>query len=700
MKLIETKLERRVDEAFTLAALELLPEEVKDHDLTRWLLMTLQSTRKSQLPEPFPTMSFEVNWNAVVAKVSRNVFYFNTHFYLSALFSLGRLWRVSELAAEAAEKALESRNLTRTVLTNINSYTQVLEEMKIAPDDQHALLSDSIREVISFSRSQHLARILISKRLWLEWQDEVQELRGLASECPDEFLYNIEMERSSTTIPQAVHDFMRFSFVDKGIINALANEELKVNISDVVGEAETQLLSIEDRGEGPSILIVDDDKNVRDIIAEALTLTGYNVEAASSGKEALEKLDSAGHQLVICDLQLPDLEGKELLDRMTEKERPSQVIVMTAHGTISNIMDAMKHGAADFLVKPFSVDDLDKVVRGAAARLSTTIVGRGELTNEDDIVATSPSMRKIFKLVDRVAPTNTTVLVAGEPGTGKEAIARAIHRRSQRANNSFVAINCAALSDTLVESELFGHEKGAFTEATSRRLGAFERASGGTLFLDEVEGMPPALQAKLLRVLEEHEFKRSRGSHPVRVDVRVVAATNSDLAQLIKDEKFRSDLFYRLSVFHITVPPLRERRDDIPVLVEHFLKKFSHRYESAVTGISAAALEKLLNYDWPGNVRELKNMIERAVILSQDKEIGPNDLALPELSGIAAEVGDPFGSTNLTVEQLERKIIESTLGRAGGNKTAAATRLGISRTLLRDKLKKYHIEAGHLDTKA
>lgn len=698
MKLIETQLEKRVDEAFTLAALELLPEEVKNHDLTTWLLTTLQSMRRSSLPETFSALSFEINWNAIVAKASRHAFYFNTHFYLSALFSLGRLWRVSELAADAAEKALEYGNLNQTVLSNIEAYSHVLEEMKIDPDDQRTILADSFREIIDFSRSQHLARVLSSKHLWLKWQDEVLELKALASACPDEFLWNTELERSLTTIPQAVHDLIRFSFVDKGTINALARGELEARISDVTEETQTQLPEIEHQAEKPSILIVDDDENVRDMIGEALMLTGYKTETASTGKEALEKLDSASHELVICDLQLPDLDGRDLLDHMTKKTPSSQVIIMTAHGTISNIVEALKHGATDFLVKPFTFGDLDKVVSEAAARLSTTAVGESALANEDDIVATSSSMRQILKLVERIAPTNSPVLISGESGTGKEAIARAIHRRSRRAGDSFVPINCAALPDALFESELFGHEKGAFSGATSRRLGAFELASGGTLFLDQIEYIPLGLQAKLLRLLQEYELKRLGGAQPIHVDVRVVAATDSDLPQLIKKGEFRSDLFYRLSDFHITVPPLREHRDDIPVLAEHFIKRFAYKYERLVT-ISPSALEELHNYDWPGNVRELRNMIERAVILSRGNEIGPNDLALPESSDTAAQVGDAFfGSANLTIEQLERKIIEDTLGRAGGNKTAAAAKLGISRTVLRNKIKKYDIEAGRLDS--
>lgn len=461
-----------------------------------------------------------------------------------------------------------------------------------------------------------------------------------------------------------------------------------------------QPLRLEEPGNTPTILVVDD-KNTTDTISGLLAASGYNVEAASTGREALEKLDSAGHQLVICDLQLPDVDGSEILDRMREKRPSSQVIVMTAHGTMANIVDAVKHGAVDFLVKPFSPDDLRRVVGTAAVRLPKTIVGERNLASVDDIVAMSPSMRQVFKLVDTVAPTNATVLITGESGTGKEVIARAIHRRSQRADHSFVAVNCAAVPETLLESELFGHEKGAFTEAAARRLGMFEQASGGTLFLDQVEDIPLELQSKLMRVLQEREFERLGSSRTLRVDVRVVAATNSDVAQLVEERKFRSDLLFRLNGFQIIVPPLRERREDISVLVEHFLKTFADKYMRPVTKISPAALEKLHNYDWPGNVRELSNIIERAVLLSPDKEIEPSDLPFPDRPDVEADLGKVeglFASTNLTLEQIERKIIENTLRRVDGNKTTAATRLGISRTLFYNKLKKYRIDARRLDS--
>jgi DNA-binding NtrC family response regulator len=280
-------------------------------------------------------------------------------------------------------------------------------------------------------------------------------------------------------------------------------------------------------------------------------------------------------------------------------------------------------------------------------------------------------------------------------------IARAIHRHSRRADRGFVTVNCAAIPESVLESELFGHEKGAFTSAAARRIGVLEQASGGTLFLDEIEDIPLDLQSKLLRVLEEQEFKRVGSSVSLRADVRVVAASNSNLAQLVAEQKFRSDLYYRLSVFPITVPPLRERREDIPALAEHFLKTFTDRYTSPVTKISQAALEKLYHYDWPGNVRELRHVIERAVLLSPGIEIEPNDLPFFEQSDVRAdldEVGRLFPSTNLTLEQIERKIIENTLRRTGGDKTTAATRLGISRTLFYNKLKKYRIVGPRLDS--
>jgi DNA-binding NtrC family response regulator len=301
-------------------------------------------------------------------------------------------------------------------------------------------------------------------------------------------------------------------------------------------------------------------------------------------------------------------------------------------------------------------------------------------------------------MVDKVAPTNVTVLITAESGAGKEVIAHAIHRHSQRADRSFETVNCAAIPESLLESVLFGHEKGAFAGATARRIGVLEQASGGTLFLNDIEDIPLDLQSKLLRVLQEQEFKRVGSPISRRADLRVVAGSNSNLAQLVAEQKFRSDLYFRLSVFPITVPPLRERREDIPALAEHFLKMFTVRYMSRVTKISPAALERLYHYDWPGNVRELKHVIERAVLLSSGIEIEPSDLPFLDRSDVRAGLGEVGGSFPSTLERIERKMIENALRRTGGDKTTAATRLGISRTLFYNKLKKYRIVAPRLDS--
>jgi DNA-binding NtrC family response regulator len=700
MKLVEKKLETRVNEAFTRVAVELLPDELRQDDLTVWLLNTLAS-KKVDAPQRFPALGFEVNWSVVIASVTRHSFYFNTHFYLTALLRIGRLWRVSELAIESAEKALEPHNLRQTVLTNMQSYRPVLVEMNIAPDHQHTFLSDSIREIISVARSQHVVRISNAKRLWRAWRNEVQEFRTLADRCSDEFLYQVDEGKSLTSVPQIVHDVISFSFADRGTINALLNDELEAGITEV-SDVVAELVRFVEEQNRPRILVVDDDKKTSDLISELLAARGYDVESASSGKEALDKLDSIGHQLVICDLQLPDLSGEEILDRLREKRPSSQVIAMTADGRMANIVQAVNHGAADFLVKPISEDDLGIAVTAAEARLPRKVMGKANVPDVDDIIATSPSMRQIVKYVDTVGPTNATVLIMGESGTGKEMIARAIHHRSQRADHSFVAINCAAVPEGLLESELFGHEKGAFTSAAARRLGLFEQASGGTIFLDEVENIPLDLQPKLLRILEEQEIKPLGSSRSLRVDVRVVAAANSDLIQLVEERKFRSDLYYRLSVFPITLMPLRERREDIPGLVEHFLKTSAHTMAVPLPKISPAALMKLVNYDWPGNVRELRNTIERLVILYSGKEIKPADLPFSIRSNVETELGDVeefFRPISPTLDQIERRVIENALRRAGGNKRTAATILGMSRNVLYNKLKKYGLRARPLDSK-
>ncbi len=437
------------------------------------------------------------------------------------------------------------------------------------------------------------------------------------------------------------------------------------------------------------ILIVDDDPGFRNLLETILVGEGYAVESAGSVGEALRAGARRKHDLVISDLKLPDGDGLEVLRWWAENLPETPVIMVTGFGTIASAVEAMKLGAVDYLGKPLSgPDELRLLVRRALDQQQTA--GQCELLREEeaqrftcgDMVANDPKMKRVLELVRKVAPTNASVLISGESGTGKELIARCIHRNSPRSQKVFVPVNCAALSPTLIESELFGHERGSFTGAAGQHLGRFERAHGGTLFLDEIGELDGNLQAKLLRVLQEKTFERVGGTREIAVDVRLIAATNCNLGERVADGKFREDLYYRLNTFPIEVPPLRERPSDIPELARFFLARAARNLRKPRLALTPEAGQVLLSYAWPGNVRELENTMERVAILCDD-EVEPDDLPITS-SGPTRPV---------LFKDIERKAIEDALGANDGNRTRTAKQLGISLRTLQYRLKEYGIAA-------
>ncbi len=440
-----------------------------------------------------------------------------------------------------------------------------------------------------------------------------------------------------------------------------------------------------------NILVVDDEPAFRLFVGTVLRDAGYDATTAQNGAEALTLLGTRHFHLVLTDLKMPDVSGIEILEAVRRDSPEMPVILITAFGTIDSAVEATRKGAADYLLKPLKdPEELRRVVARALRerRLEDAMASmaappsRGGIGGEGDIVGQSPALRRVLDLARSVAPSATTALITGESGTGKELIARAIHRWSPRADGPFVAVNCAALPDTLLESELFGHERGAFTGAVAQRRGRFELAHGGTLFLDEVGDMSPALQGKLLRVLETQEFERVGGTKTVRVDVRVIAATNADLAAAVAARRFREDLYYRLGVFPIPLPPLRQRPEDILPLAEHFLARLGRTLRKPVAGFTPEAQERLRAYAWPGNVRELENVVERAVILARGDHIG-----LPELSLLP--VPAPAAGDGGELKALEHAAIIQALADTGGNRRLAAQRLGIGLRTLQYRLKHY-----------
>lgn len=443
------------------------------------------------------------------------------------------------------------------------------------------------------------------------------------------------------------------------------------------------------------ILIVDDESGIRSILKRVLG-KNHEVLEAENGKEALDILRTHRPDLLVCDLKMPEIDGMEVLRQVPEIDPDLVSIMITAHGSVEDAVQAMKLGALDYFRKPFDVEEVKVVVeKGLSVRSLKTQVAdlRREVRERDRldrILGKSPKMRQAFDLIEQVAPSRSTVLITGESGTGKELIARAIHAHSPRAEKNFVAVNCAAISGELLESELFGHEKGAFTGAVSSKIGKFEYAHGGTIFLDEIGEMDPKLQAKLLRVLQENEIDRVGGTKPIPVDVRVIASTNRSLRDRIKSGDFREDLFYRLNVVNITFPPLRERKEDIPLLAQGFLARYAEQNGRKIEGISPDALEILMKFNWPGNVRELENVIERATVLCRGSQITPDclpeEILSPEVRpGLDIHVG-------MTTLEAERMLILETLKAHDWNRTRAAELLGISIRTLRNKLNEYREE--------
>ena len=449
-----------------------------------------------------------------------------------------------------------------------------------------------------------------------------------------------------------------------------------------------------------SILLADDEEKILIPLRRALEREGYDVVATTRGREARRLLNERIFDVLVVDNLMPDLSGLDLVRDVTasipEADRP-QIVMMTAHATVESAIAAMKLGARDYLQKPFEVDELIVVVAHAVEhqRLRTQhrylISEREEEFDHYGIVGRSRVIQDVIAKAERVAETKSTVLIMGETGTGKELLARAIHDRSAQRNMPLIKVNCAAIPDTLLESELFGHVRGAFTGAATNKKGKFALADGGTIFLDEIGTMSPSLQAKLLRVLQEREFEPLGAERTQRVDVRVIAATNRDIKRLVEDGRFLEDLFYRLNVIPLVLPPLRERREDIPVLVEHFLRKHAHRSGRKIDEIREEALARLNAYDWPGNVRELENTIERAVVLSGGPVIEARDITMPGVVGPASG-GLPSQELRANVEWAERQSVQQALVRAGGVKKDAATLLGISQRALSYYLAKYRVE--------
>jgi nitrogen regulation protein NR(I) len=468
------------------------------------------------------------------------------------------------------------------------------------------------------------------------------------------------------------------------------------------------------------ILIADDEINIRRVLEAILRRDGYDVVTAANGNEALANMGREIHT-VITDLKMPGLDGMGLLRRLSSEYPDVPVVMITAHGSVENAVEAVKLGAFDYLEKPFDQEQISQIV---AKAMRTHVLARRDARPEDPssrgrfrLVGESPAIRQIYAVVEKVADTPSTVLITGESGTGKELVARALHDNSSRHSGPFIKINCAAIPKTLMESELFGYEKGAFTGAVGSKPGRFELAHGGTLFLDEIGEIPTEMQVKLLRVLQESEFERVGGIKTIKVDVRLLTATNRDLAAEITTGSFREDLYYRLNVVPIHLPALRERRQDIPLLVDHFIARFNERLKKQITGAEPEAIEKLVAHNWPGNIRELENVIERTILFCEGPEICVEDLP-PEISGLPASsssaslpevnvappvvvtaptasavppVGEEVGSLKEAVraetERVERELIQRALDETGGNVTQAARKLQISRKSLQTKMK-------------
>ncbi len=453
-----------------------------------------------------------------------------------------------------------------------------------------------------------------------------------------------------------------------------------------------------------TILVADDDASIRSLLKQLLSDEGYSVVAATTGTEVVEKVKDTNPDLVIMDVRMPELDGIEALSKLKVSSPKTSVLIMTAFGSSNNAIRAMELGAFDYITKPFELDKISHTVKRVIEYRDLTSevqVLRDEISSlvqTERIVGNSPAMQEVYKTVGKVAKADATVLITGESGTGKELVAEALHYNSNRRSGPIVKVSCAALPETLLEAELFGHEKGSFTGAMTQRRGRFEMADKGTIFLDEIGEMSLPMQTKLLRVLQERKIERVGSSLPIKVDIRIICATNKDLQRQVEQQRFRDDLFYRLNVINIHMPPLRDRKEDIPALVEHFLAK--HRYSATAqpAAISEEALKRLMEYDWPGNVRELENVVERAVVLSRGQIITSRELPFGdhEGDGHEEEGGDEVSVEKSffkkSVAQFEKDLIMKALRDATGNRSKAAEMLGIYRRLLYAKIKEYGLE--------
>ena len=449
------------------------------------------------------------------------------------------------------------------------------------------------------------------------------------------------------------------------------------------------------------VLIIDDEENMRHMLSSLLGKEGFNVTTAQSGRDGLKKLEKAEFDVILCDIRMPEMDGLTFLKEVQSKKIESTIVMMSAYGTVDVAIEAMKLGAYDYISKPFKPDEVILTLRKAQERerlRRENILLKREVQREysfGNIIAKSPEMGEIFKTIEKISTYKTTVLLTGESGTGKELIARAIHYNSVRSEEPFIAINCGAIPENLLESELFGHIKGAFTDAYKDKKGLFEETDGGTLFLDEISELPLKLQVKLLRALQEEEIRRVGDNISISVDVRIIAATVKDLSLEVNNGSFRADLFYRLNVLPINIPPLRYRREDISLLVDHFIEKYNNKLEMNLEGINTDAMNLLMDYSWPGNVRELENLVERAMVLSESNRIEtknlPADIQKKTVSAGLSSFGDEL-SIKKTTYALEKNLIKRAIEKTGGNHTKAAKLLEISHRALLYKIKEYGIK--------
>jgi DNA-binding NtrC family response regulator len=450
------------------------------------------------------------------------------------------------------------------------------------------------------------------------------------------------------------------------------------------------------------VLLVDDDRLTAEALRSNLQLDGYHADVATSAAQALSLLAKTSYGVVITDLRMPETSGVELCDDVRRLHPDTEVILLTAYGTIETAVDAVKRGAYDYLTKPVDPEKLVTVLRRVAElhklrdenrSLRQEIQAQRQASR---LIGSSAKMMAVLEAIRTVAPTHATVLIRGESGTGKELVASAIHQLSPRAKEQLVKVNCAAIPETLLEDELFGHERGAYTGAHAQRKGRFETAHRGTIFLDEIAEMSPTLQAKLLRVIQEREFERVGGSETIPVDIRILASTNRNLEERVRDGQFREDLYYRINVVPIAIPPLRERREDILVLASYFLERFAARNHKTFKGISPKAQQHLLTCNWPGNVRELENCIERAVVMARGDTIGVDDIALnPDITRMAHDdIAGQLVTDGFSVEDFERKLLVAALEKTNGNQSRAAELLGLTRRTLQYRMEKYDISAG------